>query len=192
MRRVGVWFAVFALCGLLACDDESADDEEIVEDEAIEEVEEVDDEVEDADEEAAQPIEEPDTVYDELGVVFHSTSGDIARLEQAGNHRIEFCYVGGECERASESMSSSATVGGEGAETVLASSDPDRQVVGARIAFTIEGDGQGVVRAGPGELFVDDEGVVPDEDFQFIDDEMDELGSFSGGETVDLSFGHVY
>ncbi len=131
---------------------------------------------------------DPSDAFSQLGVVVESKGSDVLRLEQDAEHQIEFCYAGEGCEGAAATMGDTTTVGGEGATSVLASSDPDRSVVGVRVAFETSGDGEGVVTVGEGTLEVDDDGVVPDEDFEFSEI-LDVSEPVSGGETVSFEVG---
>lgn len=175
--KPGAWTAVVLLflAPIGACDSDDAADDEPTE------------AGEGADEAEAEGL--TGEVLGRLGVVAESGSDDMVRIEQSDEHYIEFCYLGGECE-ASGARAAASTIGGQGVTSVLDTSAADRDVVGARVRLEVEGDGEAVVIVGEGILHVDDEGVVPDEEFEF-DEILETTDPLTGGDTVSIEIGET-
>lgn len=180
-RTIALLSSLLLLFVFAACDDEAADDEaDDNGDEALEQ------EDSDDDDEAAESA----AAFGQLGVIVESQTGDMISIEQSSDHQIEFCYEGDGCEGEAGSLGHTASVGGEGNTMVLDASDDDRSAVGARVAFEVEGDGEAVVSIGEGTLHVDDEGVVPSEEFDF-DEVLETTDTLVDGDAVSIEIGEV-
>ncbi len=164
-QRILVICSLFAVILLSACDEESGADESG---------------------DQAADVEG----LGKLGVVAESQADGMVTINQGSDHQIEFCYAGGGCEGQAAALGSAANIGGEGVTSVLSSSDPDRPVIGARVAFEVEGDGEAVVTIGIGTLHVDDEGVVPREEFEF-EEILETTDTLRDGDVISIEVGEV-
>ena len=178
-RIASLCLLLAAVMAFAACDDEAETEEsgeEVVEENG-------DDSDDDPDGAAVEGL-------GKLGVVVETKSNDMITIKQSSDHHIEFCYDDGECEGESAALGDTANIGGEGNTMVLDTSDSERSAVGARVAFEVEEDGEAIVTIGTGTLHVDDEGVVPDENFEF-DEVLETTDTLGDGDTVSIDVGEV-
>lgn len=111
-----------------------------------------------------------DDTYDELGVVFSnpSGSGDHTSVRQTEDHFVEFCYEQTGCEGDDAAPDNPSGQGvGSAMEAVVATSDPDKTVVGARVVLQIAMGESGILEVGPGEALPDESSALRDEIFEF-------------------------
>lgn len=107
-----------------------------------------------------------DDGYDEMGVLLTNpddTDGP-ARVKQNPEHYIEFCYADTGCEGddAAPDHPTSAELG-TGFDNLLAHSDPDETVVGARVVLLIEKEtDKARIEVGPGEAVPDESSLRAD------------------------------